>query len=280
MTEATGRRPRKRRSDSSTWEPPAVVVYAPRGKARASVRRMLARRRGRTVFARSADVVSSAFRSHLVDAVFVEIGSSTEDCRRVAAMARDFPSAPFFGLFPLRASEGAALGQAAELGFADVLIEGVDDGVAESIASPHFFSARFTSAFQDPPAALGLTGPFQLAAWRLTVAATGRPVRTSALADAIGITREHLSRSFAWAGPDVPNLKRVIDLVRLLAAAELAKNPGSEIRDVVAALGYASSSHLSNSSKRLVGTRPLSLTRLRSVDIIERFAKGRFRTHP
>ena len=50
----------------------------------------------------------------------------------------------------------------------------------------------------------------------------------------LGVTREHLSRTFAADG--APNLKRIIDLVRLLAAAELAKNPGYDIRDVAQVL--------------------------------------------
>jgi AraC-like DNA-binding protein len=101
-------------------------------------------------------------------------------------------------------------------------------------------------------------------------------VRTDALALAVGVTREHLSRAFA--DDDGPNIKRVIDLVRLLAAAELSKNPGYDVGDVASVLEFASSSHLSTTSQRVVGTRPLSLARLRSVDLIERFIQGRGRS--
>jgi AraC-like DNA-binding protein len=90
------------------------------------------------------------------------------------------------------------------------------------------------------------------------------------------VTREHLSRTFAAAG--APNLKRVIDLVRLIAAAELAKNPGYDIRNVAAVLGFASSSHLASTAQRVVGTKPASLTRLRAIDLIDRFAHGRGRS--
>ena len=90
------------------------------------------------------------------------------------------------------------------------------------------------------------------------------------------MTREHLSRSFAANGS--PNLKRVIDLVRVIAAAELAKNPGLDLRDVSAVLGFASPSHLSTTSQRIAGTKPVSLTRLRTVDIVERFGKGHGRS--
>ncbi len=92
----------------------------------------------------------------------------------------------------------------------------------------------------------------------------------------MGVTREHLSRSFASRG--APNLKRVIDLVRLVAAAELAKNPGYDVRDVARVLDFASASHLSSTAQRVVGTRPASLARLRAVDLIERFSQGRGRS--
>jgi AraC-like DNA-binding protein len=128
----------------------------------------------------------------------------------------------------------------------------------------------------EPPQPLGLDAPIQRAAWRCIVAWSGRPVRTQLLADAIGVTREHLSRSFAAEG--APNLKRVIDLVRLIAAAELAKNPGYDVRDVAAVLDFASSSHLSSTAQRVVGMKPASLARLRAVDLVERFTRGHARS--
>jgi AraC-like DNA-binding protein len=102
------------------------------------------------------------------------------------------------------------------------------------------------------------------------------PVRTDTIAAVVGVTREHLSRAFA-AG-SAPNVKRVIDLVRLIAAAELAKNPGYDIRDVALVLGFASASHLSTTAQRVVGMRPSSLARLRAVDLFERFTMGRGRS--
>ena len=101
-------------------------------------------------------------------------------------------------------------------------------------------------------------------------------MRTSSLAKAAGVSREHLSRNFSVPGS--PNLKRVIDLVRMIGAAELAKNPGLDIRDVAKILGFASSSHLAVTAQRLLGTRPASLSRLRTVDLIDRFMQGRTRS--
>ena len=116
----------------------------------------------------------------------------------------------------------------------------------------------------------------QVKAWEFIVSHAGRRVSTGVLARRLGVTREHLSRTFAADG--APNLKRVIDLVRLLAAAELSKNPGYDLRDVAAVLDFASSSHLSSTAQRVIGTRPASLARLRTADIIQRFTRGHGRS--
>ena len=111
-------------------------------------------------------------------------------------------------------------------------MEGVDDArrCATSLL-PRAFTTRFAARFGHPAvvaahrdaAPAGRRGAYS---WRY---ADGR-VRTDLLGAALGVTREHLSRSVRAAG--APNLKRVIDLVRLIAAAELSKNPGYDVGDV------------------------------------------------
>jgi AraC-like DNA-binding protein len=234
------------------------------------------RRRARLVLTRTAVELEAAFRSALVDAAVVDVASASDDTWRAAALAREFPSVPFFGLCPLRAAEAPALAQCAALEFADVVVESIDDTVCRDLVLRHAFSTRFAIALDDPPSPLELDTPLQQGAWRCIVAWSGRPVRTQVLADALGVTREHLSRTFAAEG--APNLKRVIDLVRLIAAAELAKNPGYDVRDVATVLDFASSSHLSSTAQRVVGTRPASLARLRAVDLVDRFTKGHGRS--
>lgn len=254
----------------------SIVVFAPREKTRTMVRAAFPRRRCRVVFTRTLGDFSDAFRKELVDAAVVDVATPHDDTWNVAALAREYPSAPFFALCALRASEGPAVAQCAELEFADVLVEGIDDLCARDIVTRRGFSARFSEALKDPPAILSLNTPVQQKAWTYIVSHAGRRVRTVNLAEKLGVTREHLSRTFAAEG--APNLKRIIDLVRLLAAAELAKNPGYDIRDVAAVLDFASSSHLSSTAQRVVGTRPASLARLRAVDLIQRFCKGHGRS--
>ena len=63
-----------------------------------------------------------------MDAAIVDIAQPTDETWRAAALARDYPSVPFFALTPLRVADGVALARCAELDFADVLAEGMDDG--------------------------------------------------------------------------------------------------------------------------------------------------------
>lgn len=255
---------------------PLLLAVTFRDRPRSLLRGAFPRRRTRTVFARTSAEFAAVLRETLVDAAFVDLGHAGEDAWQAAELARDFPSVPFFGMLPLRSAEAATPARCAALGFADVLFEGIDDGAARELVTPQTFSARFAAALHVPPAQFGLGTPLQRAGWEAIIAHGGRPVRTSQLAAALSVTREHLSRSFAAGG--APNLKRVIDLVRLVAAAELSKNPGYDVRDVAQVLGFASSSHLSSTAQRVVGTRPASLARLRTVDLFDRFMDGHGRS--
>lgn len=254
----------------------SIALFVQRERARNLVKAVFPRRRTRVLLARTPSDFDAVFKSTLIDAAVVDVGSAHEDTWRAASLAREYPSVPFFGLSALRAAEGPALAQCATYEFADVLVEGVDDAAARELVAHLGFSARFARALSEPPRLLALATPLQQAAWAFIVSHAGRPVRTSTLAEHLKVTREHLSRSFAAGG--APNLKRIIDLVRVIAAAELAKNPGYDLRDVANVLGFASSSHLASTASRIVGTRPASLARLRTIDLIERFVKGHGRS--
>ncbi len=282
-------------------ELPTILTYTPRERARALVRSAFPKRRWRVIVARDSSEFDSALHRTLVDAALVDIGSPlalaalassaaaaggvqtpggnggpSDDTWRIAAFAREFPSAPFFAITPLRATDTPAVARCTSLEFCDVIADGIDESVARDLVGPQTFSARFYAALLVPPPSLRLETPMQLRTWRAILASSGRPIRTHALAKAAGVSREHLSRNFSVTGS--PNLKRVIDLVRMLGAAELAKNPGLDIRDIAKILGFASSSHLAVTAQRVLGTRPASLSRLRTVDLIERFLQGRTRS--
>ena len=255
---------------------PSVLAYATRDKGRDLLRRTFTRRRARLLLVKTAEAAAAALRASLVDAVVVDVSSPGDETWAVAALARELPSIPFFALAPPRPADAGVLGRCAALDFADLLAEGVDDGVLRELVVRHSFSARFATALRGAHAALGLATPLQQQAWEFIVSAGGRPVRTEAIAVALAVTREHLSRSFSAGG--APNLKRVIDLVRLMAAAELAKNPGYDLADVATVLAFASPSHLASTAQRVAGIRAASLTRLRTQDLLLRFRQGRSRS--
>jgi AraC-like DNA-binding protein len=256
--------------------PPCVLALTARAQLRALLRAALPRRRSRVHFVRSAADVDAACRTELVDAVIVDLAAG-DDAWRAAALAREFPSAPFFAYTALRAADAPVLARCGELEFADVLVHGIDDGALAALILPAAFRSRLAAALAEPPEALQLDSPLERRSWGCIVAHAGRPVRTDAIARTVGVTREHLSREFAGKRrigrcPARSSLKRVIDLVRLVAAAELAKNPGMDLAEVAAVLGFTSVSQLSTTAQRIVGVRAQSLARLRAVDLFERFA--------
>jgi AraC-like DNA-binding protein len=249
---------------------PLVIAYAPRDRTRAWLKRAAGKRLGRLVVARTADEFSPIFRGELVDAALVDVSASDES-DRVAALALEYPSVAFLGLTSFRASDGPTLARCAELDFAELIVESVDESVLPDLVARYGYSARFAGALASPPAALSLNSPLQLAAWRFIVARGGRLTRTSVIASSLGLTREHLSRSFGTSG--APTLKRLTDLVRLLSAAELAKNPGYDAADVARVLRFSSSAHLSVTAQRLIGRRASSLAAMRGIDVIDRFVE-------
>ena len=255
---------------------PLVAAFVPREVARAWIRRVFPRRRVRLVIAQTPAEFAATFRRELVDAACVDLDHAGDDTWNAARLAEDFPSVAFFGIAPYRATDASAIARCVASGFADVLAHGVDDAAVLELVLSQAFTRRFAQTLAEPPRELGLTTPLQHLTWTALVAHGGRPVSTSALAREVGLTREHLSRRFATR--ESPNLKRVIDLVRLLAAAELAKNPGSDVADVASVLGYASASHLATAAQRITGAKTASLARLRAVDLVRRFANGRGRS--
>lgn len=256
--------------------PPCVVALASRDRVRTILRHTFSRRHASLYLVRTRRELAAAFHRRLVDAAIIDLAAPTEDTVAALALAREFPSAPFLGMTPLRASDTSLAARAAAADFADIVVEHVDDAVLRQLVEEQAFTRRFAQALHEPPPVLQLESRIQRQAWEVLVSHGGRPILTDVIALALGVSREHLSRAFSVAG--APNIKRVIDLVRLIAAAELAKNPGYDVGDVADVLGFASSSHLSTAAIRIAGTRPTSLARLRAVDIIERFARDRSRS--
>ncbi|MGH7624890.1 MAG: hypothetical protein ACREOJ_06155 [Gemmatimonadaceae bacterium] len=254
---------------AQTGPHPLVVVHAPRARTRAMLHRQLPRRHVRVVTTQRATAVEQVLRTALVDAVIVDLGSAASDSLGAVSLALHFPSAAFIVVTPFRSAHAEQIAAAVAAGASAVLADGPDDGLLASMVSAHGFTGRFTTALGEPPAPLALDTPLTIAAWRWMVQHVQQPLRSHDVARALSVTREHLSRSFACGA--AASLKRIMDLVRLLAAAELAKNPACDEKDVARILGFSTAAQLSLMTQRQLSARLTSLSALRGVDVIERF---------
>lgn len=247
-----------------------ACVFAPRERFRNLARAALPRRQWRLTTVRRPERFAAAMRIDLVDATLVDLGAAGA-LTVVAPLARDMPLIPFLGFAPFGVGDAAIVARAAELGFAEVLAEGVDESVIAPLAGVIAFTSRFAASLHAPPSALGLTAELQLAAWRAIVAGAGRTLTTNEVARRCSVSREHLSRTFA--ARDAPTLKEAIDLVRLLSASQLAKCPAYDLADVARLLGFTSPSQLSRMARRVLGRGATSLPRLRGDDLIRLWAR-------
>jgi AraC-like DNA-binding protein len=218
--------------------------------------------------------VQALLGREVVDAVLADLRAP--ESRDLAALLPDFPGIPMFGVASFRPEDGALLLKWHRAGGRGVLVEGVDGPSAGEWMSARTAGERRRAALREAPRMLRLTEPRQVSVFEEIVAAVGRPLRTGALAKSLGLTREHLSREFAAGG--APNLKRVIDLVRVCCAADLLANPGYDVVSVARILRYASPSHLARSTRRIAGVLPAELRRVTPRQVLHRFARGRTRS--
>jgi len=179
-------------------------------------------------------------------------------------------------LSAVRPDDGPLLATCRDAGFTGVLVEGVDNAVAGEWIAARTAQVARRDALADAPRLLRLTDRLQLAAWEEVLRRAGTPTKTGHVAQALRVTREHLSREFGAGG--APNLKRVIDLARAACAADLLGNPGYTVRCVVRILGYASPSHLAGAARRVAGATPLELRELGPRGVLTRFLRGRTRS--
>jgi AraC-like DNA-binding protein len=255
-------------------QPLGVVAFAVRDRVRAWLHK-LPRRRVHVQVTAEVAAFRQALRTSLVDAVVVDLGAG-EPAWAALAHAADLGTASWFGIAAWRASDAPALDRAVRAGLCDILADNIDDAQFVGAVARHGFTPRFAAAFDTPPVALRLQRPVQLDAWRAIVAYAGRPCTTSTVSDRLGVSREHLSRAFAAQGG--PNLKRVIDFVRLSAAASQARNAYYDTGDIARVLDFASASHLATATRRILGLTPTSLSRLRPAELAEHFVRGHARS--
>jgi AraC-like DNA-binding protein len=252
---------------------PVVPVFHPRREARRAVQRGYPRGAGSVRLCRTIQAVERLLEQRLVDAVVLDV----RHCDGVGlTLPARFPRIPMYALCAVRPDDGALLASCRDAGFTGVLVEGVDNAVAGEWIAARTAQVARRLALADAPRLLRLTDRLQLAAWDEVLRRAGTPTQTGHVAQALRVTREHLSREFGAGG--APNLKRVIDLARAACAADLLGNPGYTVRAVVRILGYASPSHLAGAARRVAGATPAELRELGPRGVLTRFLRGRTRS--
>ena len=222
---------------------------------------------------RTLAAVERLLAHRVVDAVVLDVKAGPEVSLKLPGR---FSRIPMYALSTFRPDDGVLIAECHRAGFAGILVEGVDNaGSGEWVAARTAQVVR-RQALADAPRLLRLTDPLQLGAWDEVQRRVATPITTAHIAQALRVTREHLSRQFAVGG--APNLKRVIDLVRAACAADLLGNAAYTVGAVAHILGYASSSHLAGTARRVAGVAPHELGELGPRGVLQRFLKGRTRS--
>jgi AraC-like DNA-binding protein len=257
---------------------PVAALLDSRG-ALTALRRTMPRGGHRIVACRSADGLRRVLGRRVLDAVVV--GLRAMRSAELLGMRVQFPALPVVAYGVFRPDDGELLFRLAQPeGVAAIAVEGVDDSVVGELVWSQSLSQQRRFLLADAPRLLRLSEQLQQQTWQVLLADGWSPLRSAELARRLGLSREHLSRQFGAGG--APNLKRVIDLMRVVSAAQLLANPGYSARDVARLLGFASQSHLGATSRRIAGIPAAQLGAAGPRVAFEAFvrdgARGRSRT--
>jgi len=245
--------------------PVAALVDSP--AALGALRRSYPKGMGTIRGCRSPGALVNLVEEEPVDAVV--LGTSARAAVDWNWLQTRFPTVPVIVYGTIRPDQGPALLEFDRRGVRAIAVEGIDDPqVGEVVARNGYLAAR-RAALAGVPKLLRLTEPLQGRAFDLLVGSIGPAPTTAAIARKLRVSREHLSRQFGAGG--APNLKRVIDLLRLLVARDLLENPGRSAAAVVEIMGYASASHFRSTVRRLVGLEPSGLLAVSPADLVRRF---------
>ena len=239
-----------------------------------SLRRTLPRRGAGVVTCRTPVALHRLLERRLVDAVV--LSPTPAWLPQLAPLQANFPGVPVVAYGPFRPDDGELLLACRAHAVASVAVEGVDDPVVGDMVARASVTAARRRSLADAPRVLRLTEPLQRDAWNLLLGEVEKPVRTTVLARGLHVSREHLSRQFGAGG--APNLKRVIDLTRIACAAQMLENPGYAIPTVVRLLHFASSSHLSNTARRIANVPTSGLGKLGPRGVLAAFVAGNTRS--
>ncbi len=239
-----------------------------------ALRRTLPRGSAKLVACRTPVALRRLLDSRLVDAIVLTPHSAM--LPELADLRVRLPAIPIVAYAPFRPDDGELLLACRRHAVTSVAVEGVDDAVVGDMVVRHSLAAERRAALAGAPRLLRLIEPLQQAAWEVLLGEVERPMRTSVLAARLKVSREHLSRQFGAGG--APNIKRVIDLTRIVTAAQLLANPGYTIPAVVRILHFASRSHLTITARRIANAPTAGLGALGPKGVLAAFLKGNTRS--
>lgn len=252
---------------------PAIAALLDSPAALIALRRTLPKGGPSVVSCRSPAALHRLLDKRLVDAVV--LAPQPALLPELTALRIRLPFIPLVVYGPFRPDDGELLLACRETVSA-VVVEGVDDPIVGELVVRASITAERRRALADGPRVLRLTETLQRAAWDVLLGEVERPIRTSALAQKLQLSREHLSRQFGAGG--APNLKRVIDLTRIACAAQLLGNPGYSVPTVVRVLNFASPGHLANTARRIANVPTSGLGSLGPHGVLAAFVRGNTRS--
>ncbi len=247
--------------------PAVVAALLDSPVALASLRRSLPKGAGQLRGCRTAAALSAVVESELIDAIV--LGARARRSVDLPEIRRRFPNLPVILYGVVRSDEGAALLELEGLGIRRIIVEGIDDPMVGELVARSGAAAARREAFAGVPAALRLTEPLQRRAFDLLAATVGKPPSATALARRLRVSREHLSRQFGAAG--APNLKRVSNLLQVLAVKDFVSNPGYDTNAAARRFGFASLSHLRTVVRRVVRLPVEALPSVGLAELVRRF---------
>ncbi len=254
---------------------PAVAALLDSRSALVSLRRTLAPVPPAVIACHGAARLRRALEDRLLDAIVV--GQKALRNPNLLQLRVQFPALPVVVYATFRPDDGELLARLeGPGGVTAVAVEGVDDAVVGELVRRSALSAERRALLAAAPRYLRLSEPIQQRAWSLLLGSAGLAVRTAEVAKWMGTSREHLSRQFAAGG--APNLKRVIDLLRVITATQLLANPGYAIAHVARLLGFASTGHLGVTVVRIAGMPAGELRRVSPTRVFEAFVRNAMRS--
>ena len=254
---------------------PVIAVLPGSRASQQHLRRSFGRSPVRVIVCRSERSLLRAYRGTMLDAVV--LGPTALRDMDLVSLARSWPGVPRVAYGPFRPDDGVTLNAMVSTGvISALLIEGVDDAVAGPLAVRLGPSRRRADLLAGTPRVFRLTDPLQLQVWQFVVREAGRPLTVGQVAVEFRMSREHLSRQFAAGG--APNLKRAIDLLRVICATQLLANPGCDVARVVRLLQCSSPSHLSAMSRRIAGVSSTQLADLGPQGVLRAFTRNATRS--